>query len=91
VVNETFGGHRDKQEGPVARFSWLYGVLAGSGCYPLAIEILMDRVPFKWSCPHCRQTAEINHGDFAENSWPISTKAPAERCSCVGGTRRRLP
>jgi len=32
----------------------------------------MDRVPFKWRCPHCRQTAEVNHGDFAENSWSVS-------------------
>jgi hypothetical protein len=32
----------------------------------------MDLVPFKWHCPNCRQTADVNHGDFAENSWPVS-------------------
>jgi hypothetical protein len=31
----------------------------------------MRPVPFKWRCPRCRQVAEITHGEFIENSWPI--------------------
>ena len=45
-----------------------------------------NTVPFKWTCPHCKQVAEITHGDFANNAWTIDlAKLRPHDCRIVEG------
>lgn len=51
-----------------------------------------NTVPFKWTCPHCKQVAEITHGDFANNAWTIDlAKLRPHDCRIVEGVAIACP